>query len=121
LYRVDSEDAETRCTANAPVDLDALATFVTLVECGSLTETAERMYCAVSTVSQKLSRLERWCGVRLWNRREGNGTPTAEGWQVLPMARTVLSASQEIRRLCSYLQLPSRLDPVRMNVRIHDR
>ena len=48
--------------------LKAMATFVAIVECGSLTKAAERQSMSLTAVVRALATLEESLGVRLLNR-----------------------------------------------------
>ncbi len=50
------------------VDLDAIAVFAKVAECGGFTRAGERLGMPVSTVSRRVATLEKTLGVRLLER-----------------------------------------------------
>ncbi|HUP95149.1 MAG TPA: LysR family transcriptional regulator [Burkholderiales bacterium] len=72
--------------------LQAMATFVRIVEKGSLTAAAAGADASVSSVVRSLGALERHLGVRLLNRTTRRIHLTDEGAQFLERARAILSA-----------------------------
>jgi len=72
--------------------LNAMATFVRIVEKGSLTAAAAGLDTSVPSVVRTLAALERHLGVRLLNRTTRRLHLTDEGAQYVAHCRTVLSA-----------------------------
>jgi DNA-binding transcriptional LysR family regulator len=75
--------------------LGAMATFVRIVEKGSLTAAAEALDTSLPSVVRALARLERALGARLLNRTTRRIHLTDEGAQYLERCRAILSAVQE--------------------------
>lgn len=75
--------------------LSAMATFVRIVEKGSLTAAATALDTSLPSVVRTLAALERELGVRLLNRTTRRIHLTDEGAQYLERCRTILSAVQE--------------------------
>jgi DNA-binding transcriptional LysR family regulator len=75
--------------------LNAMATFVRIVEKGSLTAAAEGLDTSVPSVVRTLAALERELGVRLLNRTTRRLHLTDEGAQYLDHCRMILSAVQD--------------------------
>jgi DNA-binding transcriptional LysR family regulator len=79
-----------------PVDkLAAMATFVRIVDKGSLTAAAEALDTSLPSVVRVLASLERELGVRLLNRTTRRLHLTDEGAQYLERCRAILSAVQD--------------------------
>ncbi len=70
--------------------------FVEAVDCGSFTQAAKRMGCAQSGISRMVSDLEREWGVSLMERGRGGVALTPEGESLLPYARMLCSAQDEM-------------------------
>ncbi len=81
------------------MNLKHLNTFLTLSECRSFTKTAERLDCAQSGVTTQIRQLEEELQVRLFERMGKTVLLTAEGEQLLPYARRMLSLSSQITAL----------------------
>lgn len=81
------------------MNLKHLNTFLTLSECRSFTKTAERLDCAQSGVTTQIRQLEEELQVRLFERMGKTVLLTAEGEQLLPYARHMLSLSSQITAL----------------------
>ena len=75
--------------------LNAMATFVRIVDKGSLTAAADGLDTSVPSVVRTLAALERHLGVRLLNRTTRRLHLTDEGAQYLELCRTILSAVQD--------------------------
>src|SRR5262245_1008851 len=75
--------------------LAAMATFVRIVEKGSLTAAAEALDTSLPSVVRTLAALERALGVRLLNRTTRRIHLTDEGAQYLERCRAILAAVQE--------------------------
>lgn len=72
------------------VDLTHLATFVAVVQHGSMTTASTALPCAVSTVSSHCAQLERRLDVQLLRRDADGCTPTATGVLVARRASEIL-------------------------------
>lgn len=75
--------------------LNAMTTFVRIVDKGSLTAAAESLDTSLPTVVRTLAALEREWGVRLLNRTTRRLHLTDEGRQYLDHCRTILSTMQD--------------------------
>jgi DNA-binding transcriptional LysR family regulator len=75
--------------------LNAMATFVRIVDRGSLTAAAHGLDTSVPSVVRILAALERYLGVRLLNRTTRRLHLTDEGAQYLDHCRTILAAVQD--------------------------
>jgi DNA-binding transcriptional LysR family regulator len=75
--------------------LQAMTTFVQIVEKGSLTTAADTLDTSLPSVVRTLASLERHLGVRLLNRTTRRIHLTDEGAQFLERCRTILSEVQE--------------------------
>jgi DNA-binding transcriptional LysR family regulator len=84
--------------------LQAMTTFVRIVEKGSLTAAAEAMETSLPSVVRALAALERDVGVRLLNRTTRRMRLTEEGALYLERCRSVLQSVQELGGLFSSRQ-----------------
>ena len=75
-------------------DLDQLRTFVTVVDAGSLTAGAPRVFLSQSAVSEQLRKLEERAGQALLLRAKSGVSPTAAGERLLAHARHLLAMSE---------------------------
>ena len=75
--------------------------FVTTVECGSFTVAAKRLGCAQSGISRMISDLEKEWNVTLLERGRGGVSLTPEGESLLPYARSMCSAQEEMENWVS--------------------
>lgn len=75
--------------------LEGIATFVSVAECGSLTEAARRLRVARSVVSDRLVELERSLGTRLLQRSTRKVSVTEDGAAFLERARRIVREVQE--------------------------
>ena len=73
----------------------AMATFVRIVEAGSLTGAAERLGISLTSVVRSLAALEQELGVRLLNRTTRRIAPTDEGREYFARCRHLLSELDE--------------------------
>jgi len=93
------------------IDIDLLRTFVSIVETGSFTRTAERMLRTQSAVSLQVKRLEEALGITVFERGSKPVRISPDGELLLVHARRVLAANDAM--------LAHLLEPeVRGNVRI---
>ncbi|MCP2256409.1 DNA-binding transcriptional regulator, LysR family [Streptoalloteichus tenebrarius] len=82
--------------------LRQLRYFVTIAECGTLSEAASRLHVAQPTLSQALTDLERALRVQLCVRRRAHGiTLTPSGHQVLRQARHLLRQAEDLESAAS--------------------
>jgi len=75
---------------NIPRDINAMALFARVLQHGSLSEASRRLGVPVSTVSRKISALERELGVRLLERTTRALKPTESGRDFLPHCQKIL-------------------------------
>jgi len=77
------------------LDLTALRSFVTVIECGGVTRAASLLNLTQSAVSMQIKRLEEGLGRELFLRASRRLTPTAEGEMLLGYARKMLVLNDE--------------------------
>ncbi|MEU3983663.1 LysR family transcriptional regulator [Streptomyces sp. NPDC026672] len=80
----------------APVDPRLLRAFVTVAEELHFTRAAARLYVAQQALSRDVRRLERELGAELFVRTTRQVALTADGERLLPYARRVLAAQDEL-------------------------
>jgi DNA-binding transcriptional LysR family regulator len=85
--------------------LRAMATFVRIVEAGSLTGAAERMATSLTSVVRSLAALERALGVRLLNRSTRRLALTDEGREYFERCRRLLAEVEEAEAALTARQL----------------
>ena len=71
-------------------DLNAMALFARVLQCGSFSEASRRLGIPVSTVSRNISALERHLGVRLLERTTRAVKATEAGHDLLPRCQGIL-------------------------------
>jgi DNA-binding transcriptional LysR family regulator len=81
-----------------PLELELLHTFVTVVEAGSLTAAAPRLFRSQSAISEQIRKLERRVGIRLLARGKTGATPTPAGERLFDHARNLLQISEAALR-----------------------
>jgi DNA-binding transcriptional LysR family regulator len=81
--------------------LHAMATFVRIVEQGSLTTASEALDTSLSSVVRTLARLERSLGVRLLNRTTRRISLTEEGRDYLERCRRILAEVEDAEQALS--------------------
>ncbi|HET6707424.1 LysR family transcriptional regulator, partial [Amycolatopsis sp.] len=92
------------------MDLDAVRTFVAVVEAGRFQDAATDLAITQQAVSKRIAGLEKTLGVQLFRRTARGAVRTAEGEAFLPHARELLSA--ELRALASVRTGPLRVDVI---------
>ena len=80
------------------LDLDALRSFVTGMECGSFAQAALRLSRSTSAVSAQLKKLESQCGTALVAKQGRHLVLTAEGENLMSYARRLLALNDETLR-----------------------
>ncbi|MFF2845448.1 LysR family transcriptional regulator [Streptomyces sp. NPDC058001] len=80
----------------AGIDPRLLRAFVAVAEELHFTRAAARLYVAQQALSRDIRRLERTLGAELFVRTTRQVTPTADGERLLPYARRVLDAQDEL-------------------------
>lgn len=88
----------------------AIATYIAIVEAGTLTAAAERLGVSLSSVVRSLAELERSLGVRLLNRSTRRLAVTVEGAEYLKQCKDILARLDAIEAATTARQaLPSGL------------
>jgi len=82
------------------LDLDALRSFVTGMECGSFAQAAVRLCRSTSAVSAQLKKLEQQCGSKLVVKSGRHLALTREGEVMMGYARRLLALNDEA--LCTF-------------------
>jgi DNA-binding transcriptional LysR family regulator len=81
---------------SAPLDIDQLHTFVAIIDTGSFTKAADRVFKTQSAVSMQMRRLEERIGKQLFMPRTGAAISlTAEGEKLLNYARRIIRLNNE--------------------------
>ncbi|WP_299018493.1 LysR family transcriptional regulator [uncultured Photobacterium sp.] len=112
------------------MDLNTVAIFSQVVECGSFTQAAESLDMTKSTVSRKVADLEQHLGVRLITRSTRNLTLTPEGeifyqscvqmLEIMSQAELQVTANQDLVRGRLNVVMPVELGQQVMGQYIHD-
>lgn len=79
-------------------DIEQLKTLVTVVDAGSLTAAAPRVFLSQSAVSEQMRKLEERVGQPLLTRSKAGVLPTAAGHRLIAHARRILALSDEAFR-----------------------
>lgn len=98
------------------IDIDLLRTFVSIVETGSFTRTAERMLRTQSAVSLQVKRLEEALGITVFERGSKPVRISPDGEMLLVHARRVLAANDA---MVAHLLEPEVCGAVRIGVSDH--
>ncbi|KZX76308.1 hypothetical protein A3715_13295 [Oleiphilus sp. HI0009] len=85
-------------------DLNEMAIFAVVVGCGSFTKAADKLRLPKSTVSRKVSQLEKRVGVRLINRTTRNLKPTETGKLYYENCMKMLEQAEEADRIVNNMQ-----------------
>lgn len=85
-------------------DLNEMAIFAIVVSSGSFTRAAEKLKLPKSTVSRKVSQLEKRVGVRLINRTTRNLKPTETGKLYFSQCQKMLEQAEEADRVVNNMQ-----------------
>lgn len=85
-------------------DLNEMAIFAIVVNSGSFTKAADKLKLPKSTVSRKVSQLEKRVGVRLINRTTRNLKPTETGKLYYSQCLKMLEQAEEADRIVSNMQ-----------------
>lgn len=72
--------------------------FLTVVDCNSFTEAAERCFISQSAISQQISALEDDLGVKLFKREKRRFSLTAAGEYLYKVGPALLEKAEEVRR-----------------------
>ncbi len=76
-------------------DMGTLRSFVTIIESGSMTRAASRLFMTQSAISMQIKRLETTLGLSVFDRSAQGMTTTIEGEQLLHFARQMLAVNDE--------------------------
>jgi DNA-binding transcriptional LysR family regulator len=79
-------------------DLEQLRTFAAVIDAGSLTAAAPRVFLSQSSVSEQMRKLEERAGQSLLTRSKAGVSPTEAGTRLLAHARRILALSDEAFR-----------------------
>ena len=79
-------------------DIDQLRTFVQVIEAGSLTAAAPKVFLSQSAVSEQIRKLEERAGQALLTRSKAGVAPTPAGLRLAGHARRILALSDEAFR-----------------------
>lgn len=79
-------------------DLEQLRTFAAVIDAGSLTAAAPRVFLSQSSVSEQIRKLEERAGQSLLTRSKAGVSPTEAGTRLLAHARRILALSDEAFR-----------------------
>lgn len=85
------------------MDFSHLKSFVAVAEHGHLTRAAETLHLSQPALSGQIKALEESLGVRLFERQPSGMTLTAPGKHLLPHAKGILAAMQQLRHAASSL------------------
>jgi DNA-binding transcriptional LysR family regulator len=77
--------------------LSAARVFLTVAECGSLTQAADRLEMSTAMVSRYLAAMEGWLGARLFHRTTRRVSLSEAGHQALPACRQMLQLADELQ------------------------
>ncbi len=96
------------------MDIEGLRTFLMLSETGNYTKTADRMFIAQSTVTNRINELERELKVRLFKRNNRSVELTMEGEgfriyakKVIDLTETSLAELTSLRRFKNHIRIGS--------------
>lgn len=78
-------------------DLTDLRLFLTVLECGSLTQGARAMHLALASVSERIAGMEAALGAPLLERNRRGVRATAAGEALVPHARAILGQVEQMR------------------------
>ncbi|TCS38047.1 molybdate transport repressor ModE-like protein [Paucimonas lemoignei] len=78
-------------------DLTDLRLFLTVVECGSLTQAAREIHLALASVSERIAGMEAALGAPLLERNRRGVRPTAAGEALVRHARSILGQVEQMR------------------------
>jgi LysR family hydrogen peroxide-inducible transcriptional activator len=82
------------------MNLRVLHYLIALADCLNFSRAAERCAVTQSTLSIQLRKLEEYLGVTLFERDRAHVLLTADGEEVLRLARIAVDAEGEILRIC---------------------
>ena len=80
------------------MNLDALITYVTILDAGSLAGAADRLHVTPSTVTARLQALEGRLGHELIKRSKAGAVPTAAGERIAQNIDTIVALWEQIER-----------------------
>ena len=88
--------------------LEQLQYIIEIEKTGSISKAAENLYLTQPSVSAGVSALEKELKFKIFKRTKSGMSPTAEGEQVLALARDILAKTQEIHALSKIVSATSR-------------
>jgi DNA-binding transcriptional LysR family regulator len=80
---------------SAPLDIDQLHTFIAIIDSGSFTKAADRVFKTQSAVSMQMRRLEERLGKQLFAKDGRGNRLTAEGEKLMHYARRIIRLNNE--------------------------
>jgi DNA-binding transcriptional LysR family regulator len=80
------------------MNLEQLASFVTVAQLRNFTRAAEHLHLAQPSLSRQIAALEHDLGAELFHRARGGSTLTGAGESLLPLARRMLADAESVRR-----------------------
>lgn len=86
-----------------------LQIFMTVVECGKMSEAAKRLYITQSSVSQSIAAVEKEYGVLLFERLAHGLYLTPEGEELLAYARKIVAAKNDMEEFLSSNRMARKL------------
>ncbi|MBD0712080.1 MULTISPECIES: LysR family transcriptional regulator [unclassified Streptomyces] len=96
------------------MDLEAVRTFVAVVETGRFRKAAADLAITQQAVSKRIAALERHLGVRLFARAPGGAEPTLDGQAFLPHARELLRVADRAVSSVRMDRRPLRVDVINL-------
>ncbi|OGT89229.1 MAG: LysR family transcriptional regulator [Gammaproteobacteria bacterium RIFOXYA12_FULL_61_12] len=85
------------------MDLSSLHAFLQVAQTGSFSEAADRLFLTQPAISKRIAGLENTLGTRLFDRIGRRVSLTEAGSALLPRARDLINAANDIKRLASTL------------------
>lgn len=86
------------------METNLLRAFITVAELGSLTKSANLLHLSQPAVSGQLKSLEEYLTLKLFERTSAGMRLTKAGQELLPKARSVLAANNELRNVAKQLE-----------------
>lgn len=94
---LDFGKTESRGVLAVRFDLTDMRLFLSVVECGSLTQGARSMHLALASVSERIAGMEAALGAPLLERNRRGVRPTAAGEALVRHARSILGQVEQMR------------------------
>lgn len=102
-------------TGGIYVQLKLIEAFVTIVECGSFTAAAERLFISQPALSQQIRKLEDTLGVKLFDQRRHASELTPSGELFLQEGKRILQIYNQLLQRLDILENPT-LDIIRFGI-----